>query len=468
MSKRRSRFGNREGKGGRRSSSPSRPLRPPRDPAKDGATNPQLLPATSRLVSIEKPIYGGAFLAHLEGKAVFVPLALPGEEAQVRLAEEKRHYATAEVEEIVSAAPERVAARCRHFGACGSCHYQHAGYASQLEFKRAILRETLERGGVGAPGDVAVLAGDPWGYRNRIRLAFDAEGRPGYRGRRSHGVIPIGECPIAAPLLVRAALAAAETVRSLPSRQRPIEIALFCDAEETALLASVMAGGGAKGWFEDFAGSLAAKIPETKGVERLAAGAKGQAPRRVAQRGATSLLYRAAGFAYHVDFGAFFQVNRWLLDALVDAVVKRGTGRKLAWDLFAGVGLFARQLADQFDQVAAVEAAEAATESLQHNLTGTRARAVRATTLGFLRGMGSVERPDFIVVDPPRAGLGAETTALLGQIAAPELAYVSCDPATLARDLRALLAAGYTIENITLADLFPQTFHIESVVRLRR
>ena len=157
----------------------------------------------SRLVQIEKPIYGGAFLARMDGKAVFVPLALPGEEARVRIVEDKRGYATAEAEEILAAAPERVAPACRHFGVCGGCHYQQATYETQLRFKQAILRETLERSGVRAPEEMAVLAANPWAYRNRIRVAFDAAGNPGYRGRRSHEVIPIAECPIAAPVLDR-------------------------------------------------------------------------------------------------------------------------------------------------------------------------------------------------------------------------------------------------------------------------
>ena len=111
------------------------------------------------LVQIEKPIYGGAFLARHEGKAVFVPLTLPGEQARVRIVDDKRGYATAEIEEIVLAAPQRIAAKCPHFGSCGGCHYQHAHYETQLEFKQAILRETLERGGVPAPAEIAVLAG---------------------------------------------------------------------------------------------------------------------------------------------------------------------------------------------------------------------------------------------------------------------------------------------------------------------
>jgi 23S rRNA (uracil1939-C5)-methyltransferase len=327
-----------------------------------------------------------------------------------------------------------------------------------------------------APEDIAVLAGEPWAYRNRIRLAFDANEDAGYRGRRSHAVIPIAECPIAAPLVVRAALAASRILRESPASLRMSEISLFCDAAETALLVSATVARAGKRGFEDFARALAGNIPELKGVEFQAEGAKGQAPHSVAQWGENFLLYRAAGVDYRVDQGAFFQVNRWLVDALVERVTARTHGA-LAWDLFAGVGLFARQLGRSFARVIAVESASAAIAALTHNLRGTNASAVKAATLEFLRKQRSGERPDsivpdLIVVDPPRNGLGPETTALLAKIAAPELVYVSCDPATLARDLRPLVdsrsGAGYAIDQITLADLFPQTFHLETVVRLRR
>ncbi len=225
--------------------------------------------------------------------------------------------------------------------------------------------------------------------------------------------------------------------------------------------------GSGKDWFEDFARALQERVPETKGVELVAEVGTGQAARSVARSGASSLLYRAADFAYRVDQGAFFQVNRWLVEELLECVTN-GLSGGLAWDLFAGVGLFARKLAERFERVIAVESAPAATAALRENLKGTNSAAVNATTVEFLRGAVRGERPDVIVVDPPRTGLGAETTELLGRIAAPEMVYVSCDPATLARDLRKLVEAGYSIERVTLADLFPQTFHLETVVRLRR
>lgn len=431
--------------------------------------------AVRELVEIGKPVYGGSFLARLEGKAVFVPLTLPGEQARIRVTQTKPGYAMAEADELAATAPERVAPLCPHFGACGGCQYQHAGYAAQLGFKQAILRETLERAGVEPPQQIDVLAGEPsqsWRYRNRIRVAFDKAGNPGYRGRRSHDIVPIRECPIAAPLLVDAALAAASLLREMAPAFRPTELALFCDAEESSLLASLFAERTGKLRFEAFAAALQQRIPALTGADFALEGRNNQPPRTVARWGATSLAYRAAGFAYRVDHGAFFQVNRWLVDALVDRVTAGHQGA-LAWDLYAGVGLFARRLTASFDHVIAVESAPASTQALAANLKGTHGIPVRAATLDFLRRNGRAANPDFvspglIVVDPPRTGLGAETCALLAETAAPAIAYVSCDPATLARDLRSLTGSGYTIASATVTDLFPQTFHLETVVQLRR
>ena len=434
------------------------------EPGRDGTS--RAAGAQAQVVQIEKPIYGGAFLAHVEGKAVFVPLALPQEKVQVRIVESKPGFATAETERIVTPAPVRVAPICRHFGTCGGCQYQHAEYAAQLKFKMEILRETLERGKVGAPDEIAVLAAGPWAYRNRIRAAFDEQGDAGFRGRRSHALTAIAECSIAAPLLVRAALVAGAITRQPDLRMRLREITFFTNADESALLASVVIVGEMKAGFDKWAQALADRIPELKGAELIREERDGR-QKRLAGWGASWLSYRAAGFEYRVDKGAFFQVNRWLVDELVECVTGEQRGDS-AWDLFAGVGLFARRLAESFGQVVAVESAPAAVEALRHNLRGTSARAVGAATLGFLRGVRKGDRPDLIVVDPPRTGLGAETTTLLSEIQAKALTYVSCDPATLARDLRALLAAGYAIDGVTMADLFPQTFHLETVVRLRR
>jgi 23S rRNA (uracil1939-C5)-methyltransferase len=419
------------------------------------------------VLQIEKPLYGGAFLSHLEGKAVFIPLTLPGEEARVRITEDKGGYATGEAETIVTSVPERAIPGCRHFGTCGGCHYQHADYQTQLALKRAILLETMERGHVEGLKAIDVLAGEPWGYRNRIRLAFDAAGNPGYRGRRSHAIVPISECPIAAPLLVKTALTVADAAGEFAQSLRQTEVSLFCNSDETELLAGVSVGSRLNFPFDRFCGVLSERIPALRGAELLIEDRTRHESQTKDRWGALSLAYRAGKIDYRVDHGAFFQVNRWLVDELLDRVAAGHTGG-LAWDLFAGVGLFSRRLAADFERVVAVESASTATAALKQNLSGTTGEAVQAETLAFLRTQNRARRPDLIVVDPPRSGLGREITAQLVDIASPRLVYVSCDPATLARDLRGLIDSGYAIQSMTLADLFPQTFHLETVVHLKR
>jgi 23S rRNA (uracil1939-C5)-methyltransferase len=181
--------------------------------------------------------------------------------------------------------------------------------------------------------------------------------------------------------------------------------------------------------------------------------------------GADGLSYRAADQNYWVSRGGFFQVNRFLQDELVRAVTADREGA-LAWDLYAGVGLFSRVLDRGFEQVVAVEAAAS---DLVKSFKGAGKRAVEATTVEFLRvAVVQRERPDLVVMDPPRSGVGAEVCALLARVSAPTMVYVSCDPVTLARDLKILCEAGYSVVELHMVDLFPQTFHLESVVILRR
>jgi 23S rRNA (uracil1939-C5)-methyltransferase len=187
----------------------------------------------------------------------------------------------------------------------------------------------------------------------------------------------------------------------------------------------------------------------------------------LARAGCEALRYRVGNLDYTVPAGAFFQVNRWLLESFRDLVIGQERG-KLAWDLFAGVGFFARALESQFEHVAAVEGADASFASLAAALDQPNSQAVHSSTLAFLENNRLLRepRPDFIVLDPPRAGLDAKTCSLLAAIHAPRMTYVSCDPITLARDLKLLTAERFQIASIHLVDLFPQTFHCESVVKL--
>ena len=184
--------------------------------------------------------------------------------------------------------------------------------------------------------------------------------------------------------------------------------------------------------------------------------------------GVAGLGYEAAGRRYWVSRGGFFQVNRFLIEELV-RVVTAGRKGALVWDLYAGVGLFSQALAEGFEQVVAVEGGETAARDLAGGLKKLGGRAVWATTVDFLRdAVVQRERPELVVMDPPRAGVGAEVCALLARVAAKEMVYVSCDPVTLSRDLRMMVDSGYRISELHLVDLFPQTFHMETVVVLRR
>jgi 23S rRNA (uracil1939-C5)-methyltransferase len=431
---------------------------------------------------IEKTVYGGAGLAHQaeEGtsRTVFVPFTLPGELVEVRLTEPKDGFADAELVQVVEASVDRVAARCVHFGECGGCHYQHAQYEAQLALKTGILRETLERTGLGDLPEVQVHAGQPWGYRNRIRLrVMEVEGvlRVGYLRRRSNDFLPVKMCPIAAPLLWRAAealLTLAEDADAVRWMRAVVEVEFFTTKDERQLQMTVFMRQNLVPGFDTFCERLRGLLSELVGAgammlrpEGSQQGRRMERPRPIAAWGAGGLSYAAAGEKYWVSRGGFFQVNRFLVNELVQ-IVATGRRETLAWDLYAGVGLFSRALTAAFDEVVAVEAVA---DDLAKTFKGPGRRAVATTTLEFLRGaVVQRERPDLVVMDPPRAGIGAEVCALLGRVRAKAMVYVSCDPVTLARDLKALVDFGYTINELHLVDMFPQTFHQETVVVLHR
>jgi 23S rRNA (uracil1939-C5)-methyltransferase len=428
---------------------------------------------------IEKVIYGGAGLAHpnegeAAGGAVFVPFTLPGELVEARATESKGGVVNAELVQVVEASSDRVIPKCAHFGECGGCHYQHATYEAQLALKTGILRETLERAGLAELPDVQVHAGEPWGYRNRIRLRVakvDSVLRVGYLRRGSNDFLPITMCPIAAPLLWRAAealLKLAETSNAAQWIEKITEVEFFTTQDESALQMTVFTQHRIAG-FDAFCERLRELLPELVGAGvsmlRAEGSRRAERPRAIAAWAAEGLSYAVAGEKYWVSRGGFFQVNRSLVEELVGIVAtgRRGT---LAWDLYAGVGLFSRALKVSFDEVVAVEASA---DDLVKTFKGNGRRAIAATTVEFLQGaVVQRERPELVVMDPPRAGVGAEACTLLGRVAAKEIVYVSCDPVTLTRDLKALVNFGYRIKELHMVDMFPQTFHQETVAVLGR
>jgi 23S rRNA (uracil1939-C5)-methyltransferase len=413
---------------------------------------------------IEKAIYGGDGLARVpEGKTVFVPGTLPGELVEATIAADKRSFATGALDAVIELSRERVVPGCEYVPRCGGCQYQHANPGFQLQMKLDILKETLTRAHLPLPSEIGSVAGPPWGYRNRIRLHVTGAAL-GYRLRGSHNLLRVTHCPIAAPLLEKAIAAVERIEKETALGSLCEEVEFFTNGEQDQLLISLWSKKPRRlreRSLEAFAERLRVEIPALTGV-----GLWAQQSSSMMHWGQRSLTYAVSGIPYQVSLGSFFQVNRFLVAELLQLAIGNRSGR-LAWDLYSGVGLFAQALA--YDNVIAVESEGFSTDDLKTNLENKRHRVVRSNTLDFLRSQApGQEKPELILVDPPRAGLGKEICDHLADVAAPEIVYVSCDPATLARDLQSLLQSGYSVEKMDLIDLFPQTFHMETVSFLKR
>ncbi len=423
-------------------------------------------------IRIEKLVYGGDGLAHHEGRTVFVPYVIPGELARVIPVTAKKKLVRGKAEEILEASVERAHPECQLFTNCGGCHYQHIPYKAQLQFKTEILRETLARiGKIEWPGEIKSHASKPFGYRNRaqwaVRLVGDAI-RPviGYFQAGSSVLVAADKCPILAPKLESTLSAISEALRQsrLPHDIRAAEC--FGDEATDAMLLNVVtAKRGASAaqlasLFRAIAPNLTSFLVQDEATGDFELDGPGYIP------------YTAAGATYRVGHLSFFQVNRFMIEELATAVVGDAMGA-LALDLFAGVGLFSILLAQRYQRVVAVEANVATVRDLEANLKDSPAARARHSEAGeFLTRWK--EKPELVVVDPPRAGLTAPIIDRLREIGPDRITYLSCDPATLARDLAPLTApanagrTSYAIKSIYLYDIFPQTYHIEMLVRLER
>ena len=430
---------------------------------------------------IDKAVYGGSGLGRVSdeadplfGKTVFVPFTLPGETVEIHIAEDKRSYATGELDSILEGSPARNSPPCPYFGNCGGCHYQHSIYENQLQMKCSILQEALSRARLKNLPEIGMLAAEPLGYRNRIRLLVQRqpEFTLCYRRSGSHATVAVSQCPIAAPLLRRAIEAITERGSELGLGDLCEEIELFTNESGDKLLMSAHSLNSPRNGaelLEKVCTGLATSMPELCGSALFAHGDDENQGQVLARWGEPSIKYQTAGYEYRVSLGSFFQVNRFLVDPLAKLVTEGRSG-KLAWDLYAGVGLFALRLTAGFEKVFAVESGATSWGDLAFNLQGTAHKTARMPTRDFLRQQtrSKIPQPDLVVVDPPRTGLGDEVCSLLARVASREIVYVSCDPATLSRDLNTLIQSGYNFKSIHLVDLFPQTFHMESVVVLTR
>jgi 23S rRNA (uracil1939-C5)-methyltransferase len=389
---------------------------------------------------IEKLVYGGEGLSRSEGEVVFTPFVLPGETVEAERAEARKHVQRARLLRVKEPSPERVEPPCPVFGRCGGCQYQHGAYDAQLRFKRDILAETLRR--VGKIGfdtaRIGIESAEPFAYRNRAQFHFES-GRVGFREMNSRRLVAIEQCPIGSPKINEVMVTLNRMVRDRrwPAFVRSLEV--FTDERQVQWNVLETEQPVARRFFE----WLAQEVPGTV---------------------AGPLEYAVNEDPFQVSGTSFFQVNRFLLPRLAGLAIGEAGGAS-AWDLYAGVGLFTLPMARRFERVSAVEGGRSAGD-LHHNAECVRApvSVVGEQVEAFLAK--SKAAPDFVLADPPRAGLGKAAAARLAELRPAALVIVACDPATLARDLAALQAV-YEIERITMVDLFPQTFHLETIVRLR-
>jgi 23S rRNA (uracil1939-C5)-methyltransferase len=391
--------------------------------------------------------HGGSALGRDEhGRVIFVPFAIPGETVRVRPSEGKAHFAHAELLEVLQPSPHRVEPRCRHFGTCGGCHFQHIAYPGQLKFKTEVVRDQLERVGKFSDPPVREIVSSPaeWGYRISATFHPSQEGRLGYWSHIEERVIPIYECHIIQPILwqlfedMDLDLTGILHVTLRVGRDDDLLVALETEDVEPPSLEV------------DFPVSVAMVLPT------------GEAANLV---GDNYLVERCAGREWRVSAGSFFQVNLGAAEHLVRFVDRLAglSGPEVVLELYSGVGLFTATLSAQAQRVIGIEFNPDAISDAAVNLEDTdNVELYQGDVEEVLPALTSIPF-DVVVIDPPRGGIDPSVIDCLLEIRASRIFYVSCDPATFARDARRLVRGGYQLHEVSPVDMFPQTYHIESV-----
>ena len=382
-------------------------------------------------VKIEKIVPNGFGMAFAEGSTVFVALAAKGDELNAEITQRKGKTAFAHIDEIVAPSPDRTEPRCPYFGVCGGCNFQQLKYEAQLAAKVEIIKDCLSRiGKINYAGEIPIV-GSPQSYEYRSRAQWHVDVRAkkiGYFKAKSHDVLDVEVCPILVPEMQTLLNELRETIDWASFSGRIIEIEAATSGEKASIYSSEI-------------------IEPTDEIS-----------------------FSAHGNRYFYDANTFFQGNQLLIEPLIDAATAGASGTN-ALDLYCGAGLFTLPLAKNFTKVLGVEGykkaldfAAKAIETAQIENVGLFAESVGAWLVENAGKLGAV---DFVLLDPPRSGTEKETIDGLLKLKPREISYVSCDPAILARDLRLLTEKLYRIESITAIDLFPQTHHVETVVRLK-
>jgi 23S rRNA (uracil1939-C5)-methyltransferase len=418
-------------------------------------------------VAIEKGVYRGRGLGRVDGRVFFVPRAHPGDHVRVRLTAVHAGWAEGALVDVLDPAPERRPSPCPYVPRCGGCAYQDLGYEAQLRVKEAVLRESLARAGARWDGDVTVHASPETGWRMRASLHFAAaEGGPrlGLRQEGTRRVVDVEACLQLSEGMNRAARALRAALLDRPALWPVLRgLDLLESPDGSALVASLETA---------LLPHEAPALLPLAGAAGLSGFGVGTGRRHQWLHGTPFVEASVLGVRLRAHARSFFQANRFLLEPLARTVVDLvPAGRERVIDLYAGVGLFALPLAARGEpEVLAVERAESAAEDARWAARAQGLDAVRVAT-GDVAKVLAGARPragERVVLDPPRTGAGPQVPALVAGREPEAVVYVSCDPPTLGRDLAAFAARGYRPDAVHLFDLFPDTFHLETVVRLRR
>ncbi|HON78051.1 MAG TPA: class I SAM-dependent RNA methyltransferase [Spirochaetota bacterium] len=372
-------------------------------------------------ITITKAVYGGYGLGFLDGKAVFVPSALPGETIKIEITQDKKDHAFARPIQIIEASPERVTPGCENFGRCGGCDYLHIPYESELAIKKDIALETMRRIARLDPEKIPEISmhySERFGSRSHATFRFNDKGLPGFyeRGTNTPAPFPREGCPLLSPELRR-------TLSGMKGR-------------------------------------------ESDGNIKIAAGYDGVA--RFSTEKKCVIRERDYGFSYDRDISCFYQANRFLRSSMIEKVLEFAAPMKdeTFADIACGAGFFTLPLADMAAQGTGYDIAPLTIQWARHNATmnGIENVSFHAEDSGVFHIED--KKPDLIVVDPPRTGLTRKTVERLSSIAPDRIVYVSCNPSTFARDLQNLMKTGYSLHRLHLEDMFPGTFHIELIALL--
>jgi 23S rRNA (uracil1939-C5)-methyltransferase len=404
------------------------------------------LQAQTYEIQLEKFTYGGDAMGRLpDSRAIFVPFGLPGERVRVKLVEEKKNFARGEIVKFLEASPDRINAKCKHFGECGGCHYQNLPYEKQTQAKTDILIDQLKRIGKieNPPVKEMVACPNPWNYRNHVQFSLNQGGRLGFQASGSNKVIPITECHLPEP--------------SINELWHQLEFEPDTNIERVSLRA---------GMKDDLMLVFESEIPETPELE-IEAGISVThvyEENTIVLAGSDHILMHVLYRDFKVSAASFFQVNTVMAEKMVEhllACLPISPSTTLL-DVYCGVGLFSAFIAPNCGRVIGIESSESSCEDFAVNLD-------EFNNVELYEGEAEDVIPyleakaDIVLVDPPRAGLDKSVVDGILKLSPSLIAYVSCDPSTLARDAARLIYGGYTLKEVMPFDLFPQTYHIESI-----